>query len=102
MCAKNSQVMIVPMFVVESETKLEVHDCLIRSSRLDGREGEMSKSGDDRSDWTLKDKSDSLIFGQSKRDSTSKRENYLGCDIEDICIWLNGDSMTDSNTKEFT
>ena len=46
-CAKNSQVMVVPMFVVESETRLEIHDCLIRSSRLDGREGEMSKSGDD-------------------------------------------------------
>jgi hypothetical protein len=41
-------------------------------------------------------------MGQSKRDSTSKRENYLGCDIEDVCIWLNGDSIADANKKEIT
>jgi hypothetical protein len=89
--------MIVPMLVIESETKVEMHDCLIRSSRLDGKDGEMSKTGDDKSDWTLKDRSESMINGQSKRESTSKRENYLGCEIEDICIWLNADCMSDSS-----
>lgn len=73
-----------------------MHDCLIRSARLDGKDMEFSKSGEEKSDWTFKD-----IFnnGQSKPDSTSKRESYLGCDIEDVCVWLNGDSMSDSCAK---
>ena len=92
---KNNQVMVVPMFVIESETSLEIHDCLIRSTKTDGKEGEMSKSAEDRSDWTLKDHSASFVIGQSKRDSTSKRESFLGCDIEDVCLWVNGESMND-------
>jgi hypothetical protein len=98
---KNNSVMIVPMFVIESETNLQIHDCLLRSSITDGREGELSKSGDDRSDWTLKDRSGSFIIGQSKRDS-SKRESYLGVDVEDVCFWLNGDNLSDLSPKGFS
>ena len=97
---KNNAVMVVPMIVVESETSLEIHDCLIRSSKTDGKDGELSKSGDDKSDWTFKDRSGSFMIGQSKRDST-KRESLLGVDVEDICLWLNGDSISDSCPRGF-
>jgi hypothetical protein len=76
-----------------------MHDCLIRSARLDGKDMELSKSGEEKSDWTFKD---SFNNGQSKPDSTSKRESYLGCEIEDICVWLNGESMNDSCAKGFS
>jgi hypothetical protein len=32
-----------------------MHDCLIRSARLDGKDMEFSKSGEEKSDWTFKD-----------------------------------------------
>jgi hypothetical protein len=98
---KNNSVLVVPMVVVESETNIEIHDCLIRSSKLDGKDAEVTKNGEDKSDWTLKDPTESFTIGQSKRDS-SKRESYLGVDMEDICFWLNGDSVTNSCPKGYT
>lgn len=58
--------MILPMIVVETDSCLEMRDCLVRSSRNENG-GPNDDASDDRSEWTLKDRSGSFLG--PKRDS---------------------------------
>ncbi len=55
---------------------------------------------DERSEWTLKDRSNSFVDEKRERDSMTGRRNSLSNgDLEDIAIWINGESISDSNPK---
>jgi hypothetical protein len=80
------------MIVVEHESCLEMRDCLVRSSRHYGNEDASLSEG--KSDWTLRDRSNSLLANNFIRDT--KRDSIIpGSEIEDIAIWVNGDNLTD-------
>lgn len=51
---------VFPLIVVENDSILELRDGLIRSSRHENNNPDQSKS-DDRSDWTLRDRSASFL-----------------------------------------
>ena len=96
----------IPMMVVESNSLLEIRDCLVRSSRAaadsvgnGGMIGDNGKS-DDWSEWTFKERSNSFIKDKSEHDSFDlKRESFGGSDLEDIAVWINGSSMTENCPK---
>jgi hypothetical protein len=50
-----------------------------------------------RSEWTLKDRSNSFVDEKRDRaDSLTRRRDSLSSgDVEDIAVWINGESMTD-------
>jgi hypothetical protein len=95
----NKGVLSMPMLVVENSSVLEMRDCMVRSSRSTDGQG-MHGGGDDRSEWTLKDRSNSFVDEKRERDSLSGRRNSLSSgDLEDIAIWINGESLSDSCQK---
>ena len=92
-------ILSMPMMVIENESVLELRDCMVRSSRADGP-GHGDGKSDDRSEWTLKDRSNSFIDEKRDRESLTARRNSLSNgDLEDIAIWINGESITDTNPK---
>jgi hypothetical protein len=93
----------IPFMIIENESMLEVRDCLVRSSRSNegGNGGTLADNkSDDRSEWTLKERSNSYIKDKSEHESLDmRRESYGGSDIEDVAIWINGVSMSDTCPK---
>ena len=90
---------IMPLIIVENESMFEVRDSLLRQSRTDHSNIDLSKA-EDKSDWTIKDKSLGSFIG-IQRDSlgNNRRESYGGNDVEDVCLWINGESITESGSK---
>jgi len=94
----NKGILSMPMMVIENDSVLEFRDCMVRSSRShDGYGGVGDGKSDDRSEWTMKDRSNSFIDEKRDRDSLSGRRNSLSNgDLEDIAIWINGESLSDN------
>jgi hypothetical protein len=100
----NKGILSMPMMVVENESVLELRDCMVRSSRSQDGNGGGGGLGDgksdDRSEWTMKDRSNSFIDEKRDRESLTGRRNSLNNgDLEDIGIWINGESLSDTNPK---
>lgn len=97
----NKGILSMPMMVIENDSVLELRDCMVRSNRtMEGTTGHGEGKGDDRSEWTLKDRSNSFVDEKRERDSLTGRRNSLSNgDLEDIAIWINGESISDSNPR---
>lgn len=97
----NKGILSMPMMVIENESVLEFRDCMVRSSRTsEGPGGHGDGKSEDRSEWTLKDRSNSFVDEKRERDSLTGRRNSLSSgDLEDIAIWINGESISESNPK---
>ena len=94
----NKGILSMPMMVIENDSVLEFRDCMVRSSRSqDGYGGLGDGKSDDRSEWDLKDRSNSFVDEKRDRESLTGRRNSLSNgDLEDIAIWINGESLSDT------
>lgn len=94
----NKGILSMPMMVIENDSVLEFRDCMVRSSRSqDGYGGLGDGKSDDRSEWDMKDRSNSFVDEKRERESLSGRRNSLSNgDLEDIAIWINGESLSDT------